>query len=45
MALRDRQGQIKIAHEEKATILWEAFKERLGTKELSQMLSDLNELL
>jgi hypothetical protein len=32
-------------HEKKANLLWEAYKQRLGTSEFSHMYFDLNTLL
>jgi hypothetical protein len=45
MMLKDRNGNEKFAHEEKATIIWEAFKDRLGSFEFTQIHFNLSELL
>jgi hypothetical protein len=45
MMLKDRNGQEKFKHEEKATLIWEAFKERLETSDYSHMHFNLNELI
>jgi hypothetical protein len=45
MVLKNDDGEEKTKHENKANILWETFKERLGTKECTQMHFDLNELI
>jgi hypothetical protein len=43
MMLKDRNGNEKFAHEEKATIIWEAFKDRLGSSEFTQIHFNLSE--
>ena len=43
--LKDPNGSLVSNHEQKATILWEAFKERLGKTEFQQMLFDLQVLI
>jgi hypothetical protein len=45
MVLKSSEEQDKFTHDEKATILWEAYKERLGTSEFTQVHFDLNDLL
>jgi hypothetical protein len=45
MMLKDNNGQEKYSHEEKVVLIWEAFKDRLGTSEFSQMHYNLSELL
>jgi hypothetical protein len=45
MILKDKDGHEKFEHEDKATLLWEAFKERLGTSEYTTMHFDLNYFL
>jgi hypothetical protein len=45
MMLKDINGVEKFRHEEKAEIIWEAYKERLGTCEFTQMHFDLNGLM
>jgi hypothetical protein len=42
MVLKDSNGQEKHNHEDKASFLWDAFKERLTTSEFSQMHLDLS---
>jgi len=43
--LRNTNGQEMLEHEDKANLLWESFKERLGTSHFSHMYLDLNSLL
>jgi hypothetical protein len=43
--LEDDQGNPFSRHEDKAQLLWEAYKDRLGTSEFSTMLFDLHSLL
>lgn len=38
-------GHTVIDHESKAEILWQSFKERLGTTEFTEILYDLQTLL
>jgi hypothetical protein len=45
MSLKDSDGMVKTKHEDKAEILWQAFRERLGTSEFSQMHFNLSELI
>lgn len=45
MSLQDENGQMVYDHDKKATMLWVAYKERLGTTEYSEMLFDLSSLL
>jgi hypothetical protein len=45
MSLKDMNGQEKFSHEDKAAILWESFRVRLGTSEFSQIHFDLQDLL
>jgi hypothetical protein len=42
IVLKDGNGQEKHSHEEKATMLWESFKDRLTTSEFTQMHFDLS---
>jgi hypothetical protein len=44
-SLEDSIGSLLSGHEEKAKLLWEAYKQRLGTTEFSHMHFDLNTLL
>jgi hypothetical protein len=44
-SLEDNNGSVISRHEEKANLLWEAYKQRLGTSEFSHMYFDLNSLL
>lgn len=43
--LKDDTGQELQNHEDKANLLWRAFKERLGTYEFTHMNIDLPALL
>lgn len=43
--LKDSLGNTVYSHEVKADILWNAFKERMGKTEFTQMLFDLDQLL
>jgi hypothetical protein len=45
MILRNGSGEEKFSHEDKAQILWEAYKDRLGTSEFSHIYFDLSQLL
>jgi hypothetical protein len=45
MPLVGADGEEKFSHEEKANILWEAYKERLGTREFTHMYFDLSTLV
>jgi hypothetical protein len=45
MSLKDSDGIMKTKHEDKAEILWQTFRERLGTSEFSQMHFNFNELI
>jgi hypothetical protein len=45
MMLKDRNGVEKFRHEEKADIIWETFKERLGSCEFTHLHFDLNDLM
>jgi hypothetical protein len=45
MMLRNGSGEEKYSHEDKAHILWEAYKDRLGTSEFSHIYFDLSQLL
>jgi hypothetical protein len=45
MVLEDSSDQLISRHEEKEKILWEAYKERLGTSEFTHMYFNLSELL
>jgi hypothetical protein len=44
-SLLDEEGVAKLRHEDKALILWESFKERLGTSEFQQIHFDLSQLM
>jgi hypothetical protein len=44
-SLLDNDGNLVCKHEDKASILWEAYKERLGTSRFTHMYFDLQELL
>jgi hypothetical protein len=43
--LLDSDGNVKFQHEDKASLLWDAFKERLGHSEFYQMHFDMDSLL
>jgi hypothetical protein len=43
--LKDETGQELNKHEEKALLLWESYRERLGTSEFNTMYYDLHDLL
>jgi hypothetical protein len=43
--LDDNFGNVLSGHEEKAALLWEAYKQRLGTSEFSHIYFDLSSLL
>jgi hypothetical protein len=43
--LKNARGQEVFSHEEKASLLWVAYKGRLGTNEFSKIHFDLNALL
>jgi hypothetical protein len=45
MVLKNANGEEKTKHEDNDNILYEAFKEWLGTKQCRQMHFDLNELI
>jgi hypothetical protein len=45
LSLKDKDGLDRFSHEEKAGIIWEAFKDRLGSSVFSEIHFDLNELL
>jgi hypothetical protein len=45
MSLKGKDGIEKIGHEEKAEIIWEAFKDRLGSSEFTEMHFTLTDLL
>jgi hypothetical protein len=45
MMLRNGSGEEKFSHEDNAHILWEAYKDRLGTSEFSHIYFDLSQLL
>jgi hypothetical protein len=45
MSLKGKDGIEKIGHEEKAKIIWEAFKDRLGSSEFTEMHFNLSKLL
>lgn len=44
-SLKDSDGMEVTAHEAKASLLWEGFKDRLGQSECVQMVYDLSDLL
>jgi hypothetical protein len=44
-SLKDSIGHEHFKHEHKALILWESFKERLGTSNFSHMYFDLHDIL
>jgi hypothetical protein len=44
-AIEDSEGNLKYGHDDKAKLLWEAYKYRLGTSEFSHMYFDLHNLL
>jgi hypothetical protein len=45
MVLKNVDGIEITRHEEKAAILWEAFEDRLGSSDFSQMHSNLQDLI
>jgi hypothetical protein len=45
MVIQDKDGHKKFKHEEKEMLIWEAFKERLGTCEFSCIHFNLDNLL
>jgi hypothetical protein len=45
MMLNNAEGVEKFSHEEKAKIIWEAFKERMGTLKFSDMHFNLDDLI
>jgi hypothetical protein len=45
MSLKNEDGVIVKKHEEKANILWNSYKDKLGTSEFTHMYFNLNELL
>jgi hypothetical protein len=45
MSLQDENGDEKANHEENTSILWSAFKERLGTSEFTRIHFELNEII
>jgi hypothetical protein len=45
MVLKDRSGIEKNNHDDEARLLWEGYKERLGTSKFTQKHFDLNTLL
>jgi hypothetical protein len=44
-SLKDNNGVEKFQHEDKASLLWEAFRDRLEHSDFSEMHFDLNSLL
>lgn len=44
-SLTSSAGNVFFTHDEKATLLWEAYKERLATSKFKEMLFDLPDLL
>jgi hypothetical protein len=44
-SLKNASGEDCFTHEAKATLLWESYKEQLGTTEFSEMLFNLSDLL
>jgi hypothetical protein len=45
MVLKDSTGQEHFSHDEMASIIWEAFKERMGTGNLSHIYFNLEDFL
>jgi hypothetical protein len=45
MMLKNRDGIEILSHNEKAQLLWAAYKERLGISEFSHIYFDLNDLI
>lgn len=45
MSLEDPNGQKRYKHEDKVEILWESFKDRLGTSEFNHIHFNLQELV
>jgi hypothetical protein len=45
MILKNKDGLEKTAHEDKAAIIWEAFKERMGSSEFTGIYFDLAGLI
>jgi hypothetical protein len=45
MMLKDRDGLEKYNHEDKAEIIWEAFKNRMGNSEFTEMHFELRDLI
>jgi hypothetical protein len=45
MMLKNRDGIEILPHNEKAQLLWAAYKERLGISEFSHIYFDLNDLI
>jgi hypothetical protein len=45
MVLKNKDGHEKFTHEDKTVIIWEAFKERMGTSEFTEIYFDLNDLV
>jgi hypothetical protein len=45
MSLKGADGLEKFSHEDKANILWDAYKDKLGTKKFTHMYFGLNSLL
>jgi hypothetical protein len=44
-SLEDNNGNVTSGYEEKVALLWEAYKQRLGTSDFTHMYFDLNTLL
>jgi hypothetical protein len=44
-SLKDANGNIAISHEEKAVVLFQAFKDRLGTSQQTSMVFNLSSLI
>jgi hypothetical protein len=42
--LEDNSSSVGSRHEEKTNLLWEAYKQRLGTSDFSHMYFDLNSI-
>jgi hypothetical protein len=45
MSLKDEAGVETFSHEEKDNLLWDSFRERLGTTKYSHMYFDLTSLM
>jgi hypothetical protein len=45
MVLKNKDGLETTSHEDKAAIIWEAFKERMGSSEFTDIYYDLDDLI